>query len=70
MRQFLNRLVKWFAVTLGVLVILLAIGVGAFRVFVARAPAYQAELQAWVAGGAAGLPASAVPPTHWVCTKL
>jgi uncharacterized protein (TIGR02099 family) len=38
------------AVTLGVLVIVLAIGVGAFRVFVARAPEYQAELQAWVAG--------------------
>ena len=50
MRKFLNKLGKWLLVTLGVLVILLAIGVGAFRVFVARAPDYQAELQAWVAG--------------------
>jgi uncharacterized protein (TIGR02099 family) len=50
MRQFLNTLAKWVIVTLGVLVILLAIGIGAFRVFVARAPEYQAELQAWVAG--------------------
>jgi uncharacterized protein (TIGR02099 family) len=50
MRRFLKQLVKWLAVTLGVLVILLAIGIGAFRVFVARAPEYQAELQAWVAG--------------------
>ena len=50
MRNFLKKLAKWSLVTLGVLVILLAIGVGAFRVFVARVPGYQAELQAWVAG--------------------
>jgi uncharacterized protein (TIGR02099 family) len=50
MRKFLKKLAKYLLVTLSVLVILLAIGVGAFRVFVARAPGYQAELQAWVAG--------------------
>jgi uncharacterized protein (TIGR02099 family) len=50
MRKFLNKLAKWLLVTLGALVILLAIGIGAFRVFVARAPGYQEELQAWVAG--------------------
>jgi uncharacterized protein (TIGR02099 family) len=50
MRSWLKKLAKRLLVVLGVLVIVLAIAVGAFRVLIARAPSYQAELQAWVAG--------------------
>jgi uncharacterized protein (TIGR02099 family) len=49
MWSFLNKLAKRLLVVLGVVVILLAVAVGAFRLFIAQLPSYQTELTAWVA---------------------
>ena len=45
LKKFAKRLLFGF----GILVILLAIALGTFRVLIAQIPSYQAELQAWVA---------------------
>ena len=49
MSSFLKWLGKRVLIGLGVVVILLALAVGAFRVMIAQIPSYQSELQAWVA---------------------
>ena len=49
MWNFCKKLVRRLLVACGVLAIVLAVGVGAFRLFVAQLPGYQTELQAWVA---------------------
>lgn len=47
MKKFLHRLIKFFAYCAGGIVILLAIAVGLFRLFLPRLPAYQDEIKAW-----------------------
>jgi uncharacterized protein (TIGR02099 family) len=49
MRKLLAKIATRLLAALGVLVILLAIAVGGFRLLIMRLPAYQSELQAWVA---------------------
>ena len=43
----LRRLLKRLFTVLGVVVILLAIGMGAFRLLVTQLPSYQGDIQAW-----------------------
>ena len=47
MRQFLKKLVKILAYSAAGVVILLAVAVGLFRLFLPRLPEYQDELKAW-----------------------
>ncbi|MGB5412747.1 MAG: YhdP family protein [Woeseiaceae bacterium] len=47
MRRFLNNLFKFFAYSVAALVILLAIGVGLFRLFLPRLPEYQEQIKDW-----------------------
>lgn len=47
MKQFLQNLLKLLAYTGAVLVILLAIAVGLFRLFLPRLPEYQDEIKSW-----------------------
>lgn len=47
MRQFLKKLVKVLAYSAAGVVILLAVAVGLFRLFLPRLPEYQDELKAW-----------------------
>ncbi len=47
MRQFLRKLVKVLAYSAAGVVILLAVAVGLFRLFLPRLPEYQDELKAW-----------------------
>ncbi len=47
MRQFVKKLVKVLAYTAAGVVILLAVAVGLFRLFLPRLPEYQDELKAW-----------------------
>lgn len=54
MRSWLRRIVKTLAYTGAAVVILLAIAVGLFRLFLPRLPEYQDEIKAW-AGDAVGL---------------
>ena len=49
MWSLLNKLAKRLLVVVGVVVIVLAVAVGAFRLFIAQLPSYQTELTAWVA---------------------
>ena len=42
-----HRIIKFFAYTVASIVILLAIGVGLFRLFLPRLPEYQDEIKAW-----------------------
>ncbi|MEM8816350.1 MAG: YhdP family protein [Pseudomonadota bacterium] len=48
MQKLLKRLIKFLAYTLAGAVILLAIAVGLFRLFLPKLPEYQDELKAWV----------------------
>jgi uncharacterized protein (TIGR02099 family) len=47
MKNFLRRLFKVFAYSAASVVILLAIGVGLFRLFLPRVPEYQDEIKVW-----------------------
>ena len=47
MKVFLQRLLKFLAYTAAAVVILLAIGVGLFRLFLPRLPEYQEEIKLW-----------------------
>ena len=47
MWQPLRRLLKRLLTALGVVLILLAISIGAFRLLVTQLPSYQSEIQAW-----------------------
>ncbi|MEE4161467.1 MAG: YhdP family protein [Woeseiaceae bacterium] len=47
MKKFLQRLIKFIAYTMAGIVILLAVAVGLFRLFLPRLPEYQDELKAW-----------------------
>lgn len=44
----LRRVAKWCVVTLGILIALVALTLGAFTVVMARMPAYRAQMQAWI----------------------
>ncbi|MDH3435326.1 MAG: hypothetical protein OEM60_15790, partial [Gammaproteobacteria bacterium] len=54
MNRFLKRLLKVFAYVAGGVVILLAIAVGLFRLFLPRLPEYQEDIKSW-ASAAIGL---------------
>lgn len=54
MNRFLKRLLKFFAYLAGGIVILLAIAVGLFRLFLPRLPEYQEDIKSW-ASAAIGL---------------
>jgi len=54
MKALLQRLLKLFAYAMAGVVILLAIGVGLFRLFLPRLPEYQEEIKAW-ASSAVGM---------------
>jgi uncharacterized protein (TIGR02099 family) len=54
MNKFLKRLLKFFAYVAGGIVILLAIAVGLFRLFLPRLPEYQEDIKSW-ASAAIGL---------------
>ena len=47
MKELLHRLLKFFAYAAATIVILLAIAVGLFRLFLPRVPEYQSEIKAW-----------------------
>ena len=47
MKRFLRRLTKYIAYVAAVIVILLAIAVGLFRLFLPRVPEYQDEIKGW-----------------------
>ncbi len=47
MRKFLHRLIKFLAYSAAGIIILLAIAVGLFRLFLPKLPEYQDELKAW-----------------------
>ncbi len=47
MKGFLRRLIKFFAYVAACIVILLAIAVGLFRLFLPRVPEYQEEIKGW-----------------------
>lgn len=47
MKRFLNSLFKFFAYSVAALVILLAIAVGLFRLFLPRLPEYQDQIKGW-----------------------
>jgi len=47
MNKFLRRLIKFFAYLAGGIVILLAIAVGLFRLFLPRLPEYQEDIKSW-----------------------
>ena len=47
MKEFFHRLIKFFAYVGATIVILLAIAVGLFRLFLPRVPEYQDEIKAW-----------------------
>ena len=47
MKKLLKRLLKVFAYTAGSIVILLAILVGLFRLFLPRLPEYQEDIKSW-----------------------
>ena len=47
MWQPLRRLLKRLLTALGAVLIVLAIGIGAFRLLVTQLPSYQGEIQAW-----------------------
>ena len=47
MQKFLKRLFKFLAYTAAGIVILLAVAVGLFRLFLPKLPEYQEELKAW-----------------------
>ena len=47
MPNFLRKLIKGLGVAAAVLVIVAAIGVGAFRLLIAELPSYQGQVQAW-----------------------
>ena len=47
MKKLLRRLLKFFAYTAGSIVILLAILVGLFRLFLPRLPEYQEDIKSW-----------------------
>ena len=49
MPSLVKRLLRSLLVGLGVLVILLALALGTFRLLIAQIPEYQTELKAWVA---------------------
>ncbi len=50
MKALLRKLVKFIAYTAAGIVILLAIAVGLFRLFLPRLPEYQEEIKAWASG--------------------
>ena len=54
MKALLQRLLKFLAYTVAGVVILLAIAVGLFRLFLPRLPEYQEEIKAW-ASSAVGM---------------
>lgn len=54
-RRVLRHLWKWFATLLASVVILLALGIGLFRLVVPQVPAYRAEVERW-AEQAIGVP--------------
>ena len=54
MNKFLKRVIKFFAYMAGGVVILLAIAVGLFRLFLPRLPEYQEDIKTW-ASSAIGL---------------
>lgn len=54
MNKFLKRFIKFFAYLAGGIVILLAIAVGLFRLFLPRLPEYQEDIKSW-ASAAIGL---------------
>jgi len=54
MKALLQRLLKLFAYAMADVIILLAIGVGLFRLFLPRLPEYQEEIKAW-ASSAVGM---------------
>ena len=47
MKKLIRRLIKFFAYLGATIVILLAIAVGLFRLFLPRVPEYQDEIKAW-----------------------
>ena len=47
MWKFFRNLAKYLYVAVALLVIVLAIGVGAFRLVVTQLPSYRGEIQAW-----------------------
>jgi len=47
MRQFFKKLVKIFGYTAATIVILLAIAMGLFRLFLPRLPEYQDQIKVW-----------------------
>ena len=47
MKKFFRRLIKYLAYTAAVIMILLAIAVGLFRLFLPRVPEYQDEIKSW-----------------------
>jgi uncharacterized protein (TIGR02099 family) len=47
MKQFIRRLIKFFAYLAAGIVIMLAIAVGLFRLFLPRLPEYQQEIKSW-----------------------
>ncbi len=44
---FLRKLIKGLGVGAAMLVIIAAIGIGAFRLVIAQLPSYQGQVQAW-----------------------
>ena len=53
MRVFLQRLFKFLAYTAAGVVILLAIAVGLFRLFLPRLPEYQEDIKDWASAAVA-----------------
>ncbi|MDJ0813207.1 MAG: YhdP family protein [Woeseiaceae bacterium] len=47
MKNFLRRIIRFLAYTAGAIVILLAIAVGLFRLFLPRLPEYQDDIKGW-----------------------
>ena len=47
MWQLFRKLVKYLSIGVALVVIVLAIGVGAFRLVVTQLPGYRGEIQAW-----------------------
>jgi uncharacterized protein YhdP len=50
MREFFRKLIKIFGYTAATIVIVLAIAVGLFRLFLPRLPEYQDQIKVWRAG--------------------
>ena len=69
MKNFLQRLFKFFAYLAAGVVILLAIAVGLFRLFLPRLPEYQDEIKSWASAAIVAM-TSTMPDAASIAMKL